>query len=290
MILYRIQKEKYTHLIPSAARSDMIKELEERIIGFINTLPNKVQVLVDFYKVKSQCLQMSVSLVVDSLPTYNDDDYYNCKDHKYKNFLSVLNIYIFLFKNTSFAKKMKIKPVEFSKLWLGHQYGTWREIFELCADIFFPSIMPLVTTFQHMNYITNDYFPTMMLDFTENPSIFEVFDFVKNEPAKIYSMNFCEENLTLIKDENSSGFNKEIVSYRKGFALNAVRYEENHITGIHNWKTGEINGKFLFKEENNPFMTAQKGVCVYWPWYYSVEELKNNEFGERIEFKEYPAS
>jgi hypothetical protein len=182
---------------------------------------------------------------------------------------------------------MKIKPVEFIELWTGFQQDNWRKVFEMCADIHFPSIMPLVTTFQHMNYIANDYFPTMMLDFTKDPKTFEVFDFVRNNPAKIYSINFCEENFILIKDEHSYGISEEYMNYSQGFALNAVRYEENHTTGIQNWKTGKINEKSIFVEENNPFMTAQKGVCVYWPWYYSIEELKNNDFGKMIEFKEY---
>jgi hypothetical protein len=290
MILYRIQKEKHTHLIPSAARPDNIKELEERIICFINTLPDKGQVLSFFHEEKSRCLQPSISLRIKDWPTYNDDDYYNCKDHRYKNFLSILNIYIFLYKNASFAQKMKIKPVQFTELWIGCRPVSWRKNFELCAGIDFPSIKPLVATFQHMNYIANDYFPTMMLDFTEDPDTFKIFDFTGSEPAKIYSINFCEENLTLIKDEHSCGCNAGYMYYSKGFALNAVRYKENHVTGVHDWNTGKINGRNTFVEENNPFMTAQKGVCVNWPWYYSIDELKNNEFGERLEFKEYSTS
>jgi hypothetical protein len=76
VILYRIQKEKHTHLIPSAARSYAVKELEERIIDFINVLPDKKQVLDDFCALKSRCLH-PVQLVIGGRRVNNENEYYN---------------------------------------------------------------------------------------------------------------------------------------------------------------------------------------------------------------------
>ncbi|MDR2793965.1 MAG: hypothetical protein LBB61_09960, partial [Treponema sp.] len=46
-----------------------------------------------------------------------------------------------------------------------------------------------------------------------------------------------------------------------------------------------FNGVVMgINSNNNELMKTQKGYCIYWPWYYSVEDLiKNKMFGFRKE-------
>jgi hypothetical protein len=99
-----------------------------------------------------------------------------------------------------------------------------------------------------------DAFPTMCLDFSDNLDVMRAFLFIQNGSA-LYSIDV-----------------DAVPQFMYDF------YEREH-----DWI---LNGVPIGKNTNN-LMKLQKGYCVYWPWKYTINELKENKmFDFRVE--QYP--
>jgi hypothetical protein len=129
--------------------------------------------------------------------------------------------------------------------------------------------LKLSQKFQHRNFLSNDAldireinqdkrinrFPTMCLDFSDSIAAMEKFGFITEDSA-IYSVD-----LNKIPECLYDSYKRKC-DYTISF--------DNVTAGIN--------------RNNNELMKDQKGYCIYWPWYYSIEELVNNKmFGFRKE-------
>jgi hypothetical protein len=90
-----------------------------------------------------------------------------------------------------------------------------------------------------------DAFPTMCLDFSDDLDTMRAFGFI-NDDSVIYSINI-DEVPQFIYD-----------SYHREY----------------DWM---LNGHTFIGKNTNKLMKLQKGYCVYWPWKYTIEELKENK-------------
>jgi hypothetical protein len=96
-----------------------------------------------------------------------------------------------------------------------------------------------------------DSFPTMCLDFSDDPCRMKAFDFIKDGSA-LYSIDIEKVPKHLYD------------SYKREY----------------DWM---LNGVTIGKNTNK-LMKIQKGYCIYWPWKYSIKELTDNKmFGFRRE-------
>jgi hypothetical protein len=90
-----------------------------------------------------------------------------------------------------------------------------------------------------------DAFPTMCLDFSDDLDTMRAFGFI-NDDSVVYSINI-DEVPQFIYD-----------SYHREYD-----YKLNIGTPI--------------GENTNKLMKLQKGYCIYWPWKYTIKELKENK-------------
>jgi hypothetical protein len=97
-----------------------------------------------------------------------------------------------------------------------------------------------------------DAFPTMCLDFSDDLDVMRAFGFIHDDSV-VYSIDI-DEVPQLIYD-----------SYHRE----------------HDWK---LNSGTPIGKNTNKLMKLQKGYCIYWPWKYTIKELKENKmFDFKIE-------
>ncbi|MDR2660319.1 MAG: hypothetical protein LBC27_10105 [Spirochaetaceae bacterium] len=90
-----------------------------------------------------------------------------------------------------------------------------------------------------------DTFPTMCLDFSDDLDIMKAFGFI-NDNSIVYSINIDEVPQSIYD------------SYHREY----------------DWM---LNGRTPIGKNTNKLMKLQKGYCIYWPWKYTIEEMKENK-------------
>jgi hypothetical protein len=100
-----------------------------------------------------------------------------------------------------------------------------------------------------------DRFPTMCLDFTDNLCVLKTFGFIKKDSV-LYSIDI-----------------EKVPRYLYDSYKHEYTYKLNSGTSI---------GK-----NTNKLMKVQKGYCIYWPWRYTIQELRENKmFDFKVESTE----
>lgn len=205
-------------------------------------------------------------------------------------FLSTINIIIEIQKNPSIFSPLQHESVYtvFENLTLIETKDLPKSIYILIKNIFtnfecndysflqeisYTNVSCLVfgfEYFQHLNYNLRgnlDYnpFPTMVMDWTEDISVANDFSFYNNEPGIIISINYEKYKLLIANTWYPLLIAADIASLLPGF----TPYFDYH---------------FLFSKTNKN-MQQQKGIVLFWPWEYTVDELLTNNLGKILEFK-----
>lgn len=124
--------------------------------------------------------------------------------------------------------------------------------------------------FQHLNYDVRgdlDYnpFPTMVMDWTESIQIASAFANKNNKEKIIVSIDYEKYKELLYDEWYPIYFDEFIASTVQGF----TPYFDYH---------------FLYSKKNINIQT-QKGIVLFWPWNYTIDDLENNSLGQKIGFK-----
>lgn len=123
--------------------------------------------------------------------------------------------------------------------------------------------------FQHLNYdlrgdLKYNPFPTMVMDWTEDPIIADSFSYANGKSGIILSMDYSKYKQLLYDEWYPFMMDVDIASDMPGF----TPYFDYH---------------FRFSK-NNINMQKQKGVVLFWPWNYTIDELITNEIGQKLGF------
>jgi len=273
--LYRGQP-KNKPLVPSALRNDCIKYMEKELSNFdINT-------------------QMYKQLCI---PKIMPNQYFTCnKEAFYAYWLSLVNCAITVNKNpiclkfcqSNFFTKNKDKDN------VGVYSLSYERIAEECfnfAKYFFDSSNKMETLrfqyilhdyayFQHFNHVlarvdkTGIYkvhFPTLVLDWTWDYLTAKKF---AGEDGEIVSISYeAYEKWNLTKNNQEAHLiNQELrtlifglCTYRDTVSWNDDKYD------WYSW--------------DNNLMIEQQGAVIFWPWNYSIEDLKINDLGRAFDFR-----
>lgn len=124
--------------------------------------------------------------------------------------------------------------------------------------------------FQHLNYdlrgdLLYNPFPTMVMDWTEDITVADSFSNSDDLAGIILSINYDKYKQLLYDEWYPFMMSVDIASSMPGF----TPYFDYHS---------------LFSKKNVN-MQNQKGVILFWPWNYTIDELEKNEIGQKLEFK-----
>lgn len=125
--------------------------------------------------------------------------------------------------------------------------------------------------FQHLNYdvrgdLNYNPFPTMVMDWTEDIAIANRFSYLNGEAGIVLSVDYDKYKQLLYDEWYPFIMHAGVASGLSGF----TPYFDHH---------------FLFSK-NNKNMQNPKGVVLFWPWDYTVSELKKNELGRKLGFEQ----
>jgi hypothetical protein len=263
--IYRAQSAKHEYFIPTALRCynfswlDMIIPVKDRI-NLGNIIPKdkssfpKPECHFDERSIKAYYL--SLRYIIKTIH----------KNQIFKNFALFDEDYYNLFKDFHNEKDFGVKDtiVEFNRSFMPLAS-------ELSKSAYFQDtcykklpFLKLSHHFQHFNlnfdalpYIDKppykddqicdrkrDAFPTMCLDFSDDLDTMRAFNFI-NDDSVVYSIDI-DKVPQFIYD-----------SYQREY----------------DWM---LNGTPIGKNTNK-LMKLQKGYCIYWPWKYTIKELKENK-------------
>jgi len=273
--LYRGQP-KNKSLVPSALRSDCIRYMEEELSKFdINT-------------------QMYKQLCI---PRIMPNQYCTCdKEAFYAYWLSLVNCAITVNKNPICLKFcqsnffIKNKDKDNIGVYSLSNGRIAKECFNFAKFLFDSSevietlrleyILHDYAFFQHFNHALSKldktinykvHFPTLVLDWTwdyltarsfagEDGDILSISyeGYEKWNPTKNY-----QEAKLINKESRTIIFG--LCTYRDTVTWNDNKYD------WYSW--------------DNNLMIEQQGAVIFWPWNYSIEELKNNDLGIALDFR-----
>jgi hypothetical protein len=261
--IYRAQSQSHEYLIPTALRCHNFSWLDKNIpvTDGIN-LSITTMYKSDFPKPESHFDERSVKAYYLSLRYIIKTIQCN---KIFKNFALLDNDCYDLFKDFHNEKELSINETitEFDKSFmsLSTELSSFACSQNACEKLRF---LKLSHHFQHFNinfdelpfidespYKENqmcdrkrDAFPTMCLDFSDDLDTMRAFGFIHDDSV-VYSIDIDE--------------------------VPPYIYDSYHRK--HDWK---LNGEPIGKNTNK-LMKLQKGYCIYWPWKYTVEELKENK-------------
>jgi hypothetical protein len=279
MTLFRGQKSIHDNktFVPALFRDGIIQKLEKTIKADTNLsdLEPYKQVLSEYYVTKPPC---------DCLHNTLAD-----KDHLYYFFLSLVNISLKIQKNPILKSYL---PNFFDQFIILNDHvftllppDIVQKQISCCLSmdsIFNGEYLKDYSIFQHLNFIFSNEFPTLLLDWTSDIDIAEYFSKdVSGKTGTIVSieypndlfMNFC----------HSSGTTNDLM-YQTDFN-NAFGYAcDNYDCGCETKTVDMSNGRRLNFLMNNSYLrfnhsliTLQKATCLYWPYRYTLEQLKTEK-------------
>jgi hypothetical protein len=275
--LYRGQPNNFRneYFTPSALRLSCIKYMEEEL--------SKCQINVQKYKQK--CIPNRI------LQQYCNSDYQPPQDAFYAYWLSLVNCSININRNIicyNFCKSpFFTKNINKDKIGV---YGLPNaHIADECysyAKDFFDSdkqnetyhlqlILHDYAFFQHLNHVfakTNknkpSFFPTLVLDWTWDKNIAERF---AGETGNILSISW-EAYKAWTPFKNHKVIHIDTNEQRTP-VFGFESYLNNHPWNEYDW----------YSIDNN-LMIEQKGVVLFWPWNYTIDQLLTNTLGRNFAF------
>jgi hypothetical protein len=134
--------------------------------------------------------------------------------------------------------------------------------------------------FQHFNHVLSKldkdchvFFPTLALDWTWNKSSAERFANTDGEKGTIISISW-----EAYKEWNPFGRHLE---------CHLVTGENRIPTfGFESYKNNPPWNKYAWYSYDNNLMIEQEGAVVFWPWKYTIEQLKSNDLWKVFDFVE----
>jgi hypothetical protein len=274
-IIYRgvPSKFKTAPMTTSAMRKNEINFLEE---SFVDNFGDK---LFDYYKVKV--------CVSSSIPFFKNV----CDFSAWAWFLSLVHIVVEIQKRPFLIDALQYKSIitAFENLTKIEKYCLPQQIYDITRTIFEDNdeydyfskqassntnvsyMVYGLEYFQHLNFdlrgsLNYNPFPTMVMDWTEDIEIAKSFSCLDGKPGIILSINYDKYKQLLYDEWYPYLMSADIASNMPGF----TPYFDYH---------------FKFSKKNSN-MQKQKGIVLFWPWSYTIDELATNEIGERLEFKE----
>ena len=272
-IIYRGVPLKFKDmpLTVSAMRENEINFLEESF------LDNYGCNLYNYYKNKVN--------VSSDIPFFSDVS--NCSAWSW--FLSLVHIIVEIQKKPSLLKPLQYVSVitVFENLVGVEKYCLPQAIYKITDSIFgenkeidyftrqvisntqVSNMVYGLEYFQHLNYdlrgdLKYNPFPTMVMDWTEDPIIADSFSYANGKSGIILSMDYSKYKQLLYDEWYPFMMDVDIASDMPGF----TPYFDYH---------------FRFSK-NNINMQKQKGVVLFWPWNYTIDELITNEIGQKLGF------
>jgi hypothetical protein len=134
--------------------------------------------------------------------------------------------------------------------------------------------------FQHFNYALSKLnkdisvsFPTLVLDWTWDKSIAEKFADTEVEKGTILSISWeAYERWHPFRDCTVSHLN--------------TRESRIPTFGFESYKNTSPWKKYDWYSYDNNLMIEQAGAVIFWPWEYSIDQLKENPLGKALDFVE----
>jgi hypothetical protein len=280
--LYRGQSKKYREepFIPSALRISCIKYMEIKLS----------QYGIETKKYKQKCKPNKI------LKEYCNNDYKPPLEAFYAYWLSLVNCALAVNENPicfCFCQSYVLtKNPDKDKI---GTYGLPPErIAEVCfnyAKDFFDTekqfdtfhlqlIMHDYAFFQHFNHALSKlnkncsiFFPTLTLDWTWDKSSAERFADTGDEKGTILSISW-----DAYKKWNPT----------KNFKACVLSTDEIHIPtfGFESYKNYPPWNEFDWHSQDNNLMIEQDGAVIFWPWKYTIDQLKSNLLGKEFDFTE----
>lgn len=271
--LYRGQP-KDKSLVPSALRNDCMQYMENELSHY----------RIDIKKYRKDCM-----------PQKMPEQYCQCdKDSFYAYWLSLVNCAITI-NNNSICLKFCRSPF-FTKNIDRDKAGVYglppeRIAYECYnyAKCFFNSQEPTETLrleyilhdyafFQHFNHVLSRVdkankvlFPTLVLDWTWDYSSAEKFAGKEGNIVSISFEAYKKWNLTknFIEGNLLTGASRSLIF---GFCTykDTVSWDDK---------------SFDWSSWDNNLMIEQQGAVIFWPWNYTIDELKTNYLGKNLDFK-----
>jgi hypothetical protein len=280
--LFRGQPKKYRSypFIPSALRPNCIKYMEETL--------RLLKIDVQHYKEK--CIPNKI------LSHYCNCDYKPTRDAFYSYWLSLVNCAISVNNNPICFKFCH--SYAFTKNFDTNNVGMYglppERIAELAfgyAKDFFDSdkinetyhlqlILHDYAFFQHFNHALSKIdnlhkppFPTLAMDWTWDKTTAEKFADSNTEKGSVLSISwesYEKWNPTKnFKVYHLSSHEQRIPVFGFESYINTLPWN------IYDW----------YSQDNN-LMIEQKGAVIFWPWVYTIDELKENALGKTLDFIE----
>ena len=266
--IYRAQSIKYEYLIPTALRCHNFLWLVQNI-KVTNGIPLDIvpRAQENFSNPDNSSIKAYYLSVRNILETI-------CRNPIFKNFVCFEPELHSLFKDFHSGKDFGFEETitEFDRIFMNLAPNLSSFVYLQNGGCEKLPFLKLSHHFQHLNlnfeellYIDKppyeenqicdkkrEAFPTMCLDFSDNLDVMRAFNFIKDDSA-VYSIE-TDAIPPFIYD-----------SY-----LRKCDYK--------------LNGGVLIGKNTNSLMKYQKGYCIYWPWKYTIQELKENQmFGFKVE-------
>jgi len=138
--------------------------------------------------------------------------------------------------------------------------------------------------FQHLNHVFSKLdgssksfspFPTLAMDWTWDYNIAKEF---AGYDGNILSINFdAYKKWSIFKDYTISKIIKEPV---EGVLSKTVVFGFESYRDTENWNDKSVD----WDSWDNNLMIQQKGAVIFWPWTYTIDEMKKSELGKIFEF------
>lgn len=223
--------------------------------------------------------------VSSSIPFFKDVSNYSA----WAWFLSLVHIIIEIQKTPSLLKSLQYVSVitAFEHLVGVEKYSLPQAIYEITDSIFgenenfdyftrqaisntqVSNMVYGLEYFQHLNYdlrgdLKYNPFPTMLMDWTEEPTIADGFSYADGKLGIILSIDYNKYKQLLFDEWYPLMMSVDITSNLPGF----TPYFDYH---------------FRYSKKNIN-MQNQKGIVLFWPWNYTINELITNEIGQKLGF------
>jgi len=280
--LYRGQPKEYRcePFVPSALRINCMGYLESKLSKYG----------IDIQQYKQKCRPNKI------LQQYCNRDYQPPIEAFYAYWLSLVNCALVVNENPiclSFCQSYA-----FTKNFDKDNVGTYdlppERIAEVCfcyAKDFFDSEKPIETFhlqlimhdyafFQHFNHVLSrlnkNYsilFPTLTMDWTWDKTTAEVFADTNGVKGTILSISW-----DAYKNWNPT----------KNYKVCHLITGESRmpIFGFESYKNDPPWNEYDWYSQDNNLMIEQDGAVIFWPWKYTIDQLKNNPLGKVFDFIE----
>jgi len=280
--LYRGQSKKHRSdlFIPSALRGECIKYMENKLLKYG----------IDIQQYKQKCVPNKIE------QHYCNSGYQPPKEAFYAYWLSLVNCSLAVNDNPICFKFCK--SYAFTKNLNKDNVGAFglppeqvAEVMFCYAKDFFDSdkhnetlhlymIFHDLAFFQHFNHVLSKldkdchvFFPTLALDWTWNKSIAERFANADGEKGTILSISweaYEEWNpLKKFSECNLKTGNKRTI-----------------IFGFESYRNNPPWNKYAWNSCDNNLLIEQEGAVVFWPWKYTIDQLKLNDLCKVFDFIE----